>query len=44
MFHAVGDRLVHSVSFGDGPPIVAIAGAFASWEVWAPTFEILSKR
>ena len=44
MFHAVGGRVVHSLSFGDGPPIVGIAGAFASWEVWAPTFEILSRR
>jgi 3-oxoadipate enol-lactonase len=45
MFHAVGDRRVHSVSFGGGPgTLVGVAGSFASWEIWAPTFELLSDR
>ncbi|MFP5254850.1 MAG: alpha/beta fold hydrolase [Acidimicrobiia bacterium] len=45
MFHRVGTRLVHSVSFGSGPgTFVGIAGSFASWEIWAPTFEQLSRR
>jgi pimeloyl-ACP methyl ester carboxylesterase len=33
------------VAFGAGPgTLVGIAGAFASWEIWAPTFELLSPR
>jgi len=45
MFHSIGDRRVHSVSFGAGPAtLVAIAGSFASWEIWIPTFELLSPR
>jgi pimeloyl-ACP methyl ester carboxylesterase len=45
MFHRVKDRQVHSVSFGDGPgTLVGVAGSFANWEIWAPTFERLSRR
>ena len=45
MFHRVGTRWVHSVSFGSGPgTLVGIAGSFANWEIWAPTFEQLSSR
>jgi 3-oxoadipate enol-lactonase len=45
VFHQVGGRLVHSVSFGAGPQtLVGIAGSFASWEIWAPVFELLSPR
>jgi pimeloyl-ACP methyl ester carboxylesterase len=45
MFHKVGDHYVHSVSFGAGPgTLVGIAGSFANWEIWAPTFERLSGR
>ena len=45
MFHAVGDRMVHSVSFGSGSgTLVGVAGSFANWEIWAPTFELLSPR
>lgn len=45
MFHRVGDRWVHSVAFGSGPAtLVGVAGAFASWEIWAPVFEQLSPR
>lgn len=43
MFHTVGSRRVHSVSFGQGPAtIVGVAGSFASWEIWEPSFERLS--
>jgi pimeloyl-ACP methyl ester carboxylesterase len=45
MFHRVGTRWVHSVSFGSGPgTVVGIAGSFANWEIWAPTFERLSPK
>lgn len=45
MFHQVGGRRVHSVSFGAGPQtLVGVAGSFASWEIWAPVFEVLSRR
>jgi pimeloyl-ACP methyl ester carboxylesterase len=45
VFHRVGGRLVHSVSFGAGPgTFVGIAGSFASWEIWEPVFERLSGR
>ena len=45
MFHREGERLVHSVSFGTGPAtLLGVAGSFASWEIWAPTFERLSRR
>jgi pimeloyl-ACP methyl ester carboxylesterase len=45
MFHAVGDRRIHSVSFGSGPgTLVGVAGSFASWEIWEPVFELLSPR
>ena len=45
MFHTVANRRVHSVSFGAGPgTLVAIAGSFANWEIWAPTFEMLSPK
>jgi pimeloyl-ACP methyl ester carboxylesterase len=45
MFHSVGQRQVHSVSFGAGPgTLVGVAGSFASWEIWAPVFERLSPR
>ena len=45
MFHTVANRRVHSVSFGAGPgTLVAIAGSFANWEIWVPTFELLSPR
>lgn len=45
MFHRVGDRLVHSLSFGDGPgTLLGVAGSFANWEIWAPVFERLSPR
>lgn len=43
MFHRVGERWVHSVSFGSGRgTLVGVAGSFANWEIWAPTFEHLS--
>lgn len=45
MFHRVEDRRIHSLSFGSGPgTFVGIAGTFASWEIWAPVFERLSRR
>ena len=45
MFHILDGRRVHSVSFGAGPgTLVGIAGSFADWEIWAPTFELLSPR
>lgn len=45
MFHRIGDRWVHSVSFGSGPGVfVGVAGSFANWEIWTPTFEQLSER
>jgi pimeloyl-ACP methyl ester carboxylesterase len=43
MFHSVGSRQIHSLSFGKGPAtLVGVAGAFANWEIWAPVFELLS--
>ena len=43
MFHRVGERWVHSVSFGSGRgTLVGVAGSFADWEIWAPVFELLS--
>lgn len=43
MFHRVGDRMVHSLSFGSGPgTLFGVPGAFANWEIWAPVFEQLS--
>lgn len=43
MFHVIGSRRVHSLSFGSGPrTLVAVAGSFANWEIWAPVFERLS--
>lgn len=43
MFHTLGEHRVHSLSFGSGPgTLVGIAGSFADWEIWAPTFEFLS--
>jgi pimeloyl-ACP methyl ester carboxylesterase len=43
MFHAIGSRRVHSLSFGSGPrTLVGVAGSFANWEIWAPVFERLS--
>jgi pimeloyl-ACP methyl ester carboxylesterase len=43
VFHSLGKYRVHSVSFGHGPgTLVGIAGSFADWEIWAPTFELLS--
>ena len=45
MFHSIGERRVHSVSFGTGAgTLVGVAGSFANWEIWAPTFELLSRR
>jgi pimeloyl-ACP methyl ester carboxylesterase len=45
MFHRVGERHVHSVSFGSGAAtLVGVAGSFANWEIWAPVFEHLSRR
>jgi len=45
MFHILQGHRVHSVSFGAGPgTLVGIAGSFADWEIWAPTFELLSPR
>lgn len=33
------------MSFGSGPgTLVGVAGSFANWEIWAPTFEQLSAR
>lgn len=44
MFHTVGGRRVHSVSFGRGPAtVVGVAGSFANWEIWEPSFELLSR-
>lgn len=43
VFHTVGNRRVHSVSFGRGPAtILGVAGSFASWEIWESVFELLS--
>lgn len=43
MFHHIGNRRVHSLSFGSGPrTLVGVAGSFASWEIWSPVFELLS--
>lgn len=44
MFHTIGGRRVHSVSFGrdDHATLVGVAGAMANWEVWEPVFELLS--
>lgn len=45
MFRRVGDRLVRSLSFGDGPgTLFGVAGSFANWETWVPVFERLSPR
>ncbi|WP_158284741.1 alpha/beta fold hydrolase [Oricola cellulosilytica] len=45
MFHRMGNQFVHSVSFGAGePPLVAIPGSIANWEIWQPPLEILSER
>lgn len=45
MFHSIGTRRVHSISFGSGPrTFVGVAGSFANWEIWAPVFEHLSER
>jgi pimeloyl-ACP methyl ester carboxylesterase len=45
VFHTFGKYQVHSLSFGSGPgTFVGIAGSFADWEIWAPTFELLSPR
>jgi pimeloyl-ACP methyl ester carboxylesterase len=43
MFHQIDDHVVRSFSLGTGPTtFVGIAGSFADWEVWAPSFERLS--
>ena len=35
MFHSVGSRQIHSLSFGKGPgTLVGVAGAFANWEIF----------
>jgi pimeloyl-ACP methyl ester carboxylesterase len=45
MFHSVGSRQIHSLSFGKGPgTLVGVAGSFANWEIWAPVFELLSPK
>lgn len=45
MFHPIDARRVHSLSFGSGPTtLVGVAGSFASWEIWAPVFEHVSRR
>jgi pimeloyl-ACP methyl ester carboxylesterase len=45
MFHTIGSRRVHSLSFGSGHrTFVGVAGSFANWEIWAPVFELLSPR
>jgi pimeloyl-ACP methyl ester carboxylesterase len=45
VFHTLGTYRVHSLSFGTGPgTLVGIAGSFADWEIWAPTFELLCPR
>ena len=45
MFHTVDGRIIQSVAFGSGPgTLVGIAGSFASWEIWQPTFEVLSEK
>ena len=44
MFHRHDNRTIHSLSFGSGRgTFVGVAGSFANWEVWAPTFELLSR-
>jgi pimeloyl-ACP methyl ester carboxylesterase len=44
MFHHHHRRTIHSPSFGSGAgTFVGVAGSFANWEVWAPTFELLSR-
>jgi pimeloyl-ACP methyl ester carboxylesterase len=45
MFHQHDSRTIHSVSFGRGAnTFVGIAGSFADWTVWSPTFELLKSR
>ena len=45
MFHDFGGSQAHSVCFGASPPkIVAVPGSIASWEVWLPTIEELTRR
>lgn len=45
MFHTTDGRRIHSLSFGSGSgTLVGVAGALASWEIWAPVFERLSTR
>ena len=45
MFHDLDGRRIHSVSFGAGEStLVAMAGSIASWEIWSPVFEVLSRR
>jgi pimeloyl-ACP methyl ester carboxylesterase len=45
MFHQHDHRTIHSVSFGRGAnTFVGIAGSFADWTVWSPTFELLQSR
>ena len=44
MFHRHDEREIHSVAFGSGPTtLVGVAGSFADWEIWGPTFELLSR-
>lgn len=45
MFHRHHNRTIHSLSFGSGTgTFFGVAGSFADWEVWAPTFERLSRK
>jgi 3-oxoadipate enol-lactonase len=45
MFHRIGDRSIHAVSFGSGSStLVAIAGSIGNWEIWQQPLEILSRR
>lgn len=40
-----GPRAIHSVSFGAGDPtFVGVAGSFADWSAWEPTFDRLRAR
>lgn len=44
MFVTSGDVLLHSVATGPDPdPVLALNGWTASWQAWAPTFELLSR-
>lgn len=45
MFRRIRGQSVNTVSFGSGDTaLVAVSGAFGTWEVWQQPFELLSRR